>query len=466
MSLFFRPENSVAADFIPFAKDGRFHLFYLRDWRGFEGRRGIPWHQVVTADFVNFEDWGEALACGDETARDHAVFTGSVIEAEGGYHIFYTGHNDRLLPKEVILHATSTDLRTWAKDLRFQMAAPASLDPNDWRDPFVYRDEQSGRYAMLLAARGFEGPSRNRGLTARMESADLRSWNLTQPCWAPNLFITHECPDCFRIGDWWYLIYSTYSDTQQTHYRMSRSPDGPWLAPDTLDGGDSLDGRPHYAAKSAESGGRRYLFGWLATRDHESDAGNWNWGGNLVTHEIVQRPDGTLSAKCPDKVAGAFNKRLPLNARSILGEWDFDGSSATCGGHRMNAALMGSLPDEASVEATFTLAPGTRTAGLLLRSDDALDSYYMVRLEPSRGRVVFDRWPRPADQPIMVERPVSLPSGTRVKLRVIVDGTCAVCYVDDRVALSCRMYDNKGASWGAFVAEGEARIDGLAANRR
>src|SRR5262249_13307817 len=123
----------------------------------------------------------------------------------------------------------------------------------------------------------------------------LEHWALREPLWAPELYITHECPDLFRIGEWWYLLYSTYSERSVTHYRMSRSLQGPWLAPAV----DTFDARAYYAAKSAGVGHQRYLFGWLPTRTHEKDDGEWNWGGQLVVHELLQGPEGLLALRAP-----------------------------------------------------------------------------------------------------------------------------------------------------------------------
>jgi beta-fructofuranosidase len=64
------------------------------------------------------------------------------------------------------------------------------------------------------------------------------------------------------MGDWWYLMFSTFTDRFVTQYRMSRSIEGPWRAPAV----DTFDGRAFYAAKSATDGRRRYLFGWNPTR--------------------------------------------------------------------------------------------------------------------------------------------------------------------------------------------------------
>jgi beta-fructofuranosidase len=99
---------------------------------------------------------------------------------------------------------------------------------------------------------------------------------------------------------------------------------------------------------------------------------------------------------------------------------------------------------------------------LLLRADEALERYYQVRLEPARQRMVVDRWPRPGDQPYLLERSLAMQPGQPVVLRAIVDGTCLVVYANEQVALSCRMYAHRSGHLGLFVAEGEARFDKLA----
>ena len=75
----------------------------------------------MTRDFVTFEDHGEALPRGGDDAQDRSVFTGSVIERDGLFHIFYTGPQ-RDVPRhgaarsKAIMHATSPDLEHWTKD--------------------------------------------------------------------------------------------------------------------------------------------------------------------------------------------------------------------------------------------------------------------------------------------------------------------------------------------------------------
>lgn len=469
MSIFYRPDASVAADFIPFFWNGEYHLFYLRDWRDHQGHgEGTPWFHLVTRDFVHFEDWGEALPRGTKEEQDLYVFTGSAYHADGQFHIFYTGHNHHLKqagkPVQAILHATSPDLRTWTKDPAFFFLSPPELgyEPDDWRDPFIYWDERYQEHGMLLAARNHSGPSRNRGLTALATSKDLKNWTVREPFWAPDEYFTHECPDLFRIGDWWYLVYSTFTERCVTHYRMARSLDGPWLAP----ANDTFDGRAYYAAKTAGDGQRRFVFGWLPTRDKEQDDGGWQWGGELVVHEIFQQPDGTLTVRVPDTVAAAFAESATPAPKPLLGKWRMkpDAISADAVG-RHSMLLLGDLPQECLLETSVTFRKGTYAAGLLLRCDATGDNYYQVRLEPGMQRLVIDRWPRPGDQPFVLERPLAMKPGKPVKLKVLVSGTNLVVYANDSVALSCRMYQHRQGQWGLFVTEGRASFSVAARTR-
>ena len=66
---------------------------------------------------------------------------------------------------------------------------------------------------------------------------------------------------------------------------------------------------------------------------------------------------------------------------------------------------------------------GPRACGLLLHASDDGEAAYYIRLEFLRNRLVFDRWPRPGDQPFMVEleRPVDLTDAGAVELAVLID---------------------------------------------
>lgn len=310
--LFYKPHDGWLADVIPFYEDGEFKLLYLKDWRNPEAHgEGTPWFLLGTKDFLSFTEYGEVLPRGGRGDQDLYIYTGCILKVEGVYHIFYTGNNFHYpaqgKKQQAVMHATSTDMIHWSKIAADTFFAPEDrYEPHDWRDPFVFWNEEAGEYWMLLAARLKEGPANRRGCVALCASPDLQAWEVRDPFWAPYLYTTHECPDLFRIGEWWYLVYSTFSDRTVTHYRMSRSLAGPWVAPEN----DTFDNRAFYAAKTWTDGESRYAFGWNPTREGEHDQGTWQWGGHLVVHELVQQPDGSLLVKAPDSIAAAFTREV------------------------------------------------------------------------------------------------------------------------------------------------------------
>ncbi|MCW3096663.1 MAG: hypothetical protein JWL77_2281 [Chthonomonadaceae bacterium] len=463
--LFYRPKDAWAADFILFFDGERFRLFYLLDWRDREGHgEGTPWYQISTTDFVHFEEHGEMLARGTEAEQDLYVFTGCVLSAEGHYHIFYTGHNphfDRLgKPVQAVMHAMSDDLLHWRKIPEDTFFAPSEgYEKNDWRDPFVFWNEEEGEWWMLLAARLDRGASRRRGCVALCTSRDLKRWEVSEPFWMPDLYITHECPDLFQMGDWWYLVWSEFSDRHVTRYRMSRSLNGPWTAPEN----DTFDGRAYYAAKSASDGKRRFLFGWNPTRDTQKDyEGRWQWGGNLVVHELVQEADGALNVCVPETVCHAFSEPVPFTLSNEFGTKILSDARIELNASESYMALQSETPTQRLLlEATVSFQAPTRGCGLLLRTSADWQTGYQIRLEPGRQRLVLDSWPRPGDIPFMVEleRPLTLEPDTPITFQVLVDGSLCEVYVDHKVALSARLYNLSAGGWGIFVQEGHATFD-------
>jgi beta-fructofuranosidase len=448
----YKPADGWAADFIPFFWEGDYHLFYLKDYRdAAKMGEGTPWFHLTTRDFVHFNELGECLPRGSVEEQDLYVFTGSALVGEGCFHIFYTGHNPHLRragrPEQAVMHAVSDDLLTWRKlpeDTFF--APPDRYEANDWRDPFVFWNAEAGEYWMLLAARLKEGPERRRGCTALCSSPDLRHWTVREPLYAPGLYYTHECPDLFHSGGWWYLLFSEFSEACLTRYRMARSLSGPWLTP----ADDALDGRAFYAAKTAAGAAQRYLFGWNPTRGGETDSGAWQWGGSLAVHELFQRADGSLGARIPSTVHEFLSPPVEVKAPLRL-----DGTG------KFAQLRLGELPDCARIRLRLRFSESTRTCGIFLRGSEDGNAGYFLRLEPQRGRVVFDLWPRPGDQPFLtgLERPLVLKAGEPVEIELYVNGTLCEAYLNGEVALSARMYEQQGEGWGVFASEGVLDIE-------
>ena len=465
--IFYGPQDAGVGDVIPFFVQGEFKLFYLHNRRVRGSTEQEPgWYLLGTQDFVQYQEYGSCKIPGG---------TGAVLDVDGVFHLFYC-----IFPqgRQIVCHATSSDLLHWEKHPEEDFGPdPEYYAPEDWRDPFVFWNETAGEYWMLLAART-RSPYGRGGCVGLCVSQDLKQWLGRPPLYAPNLYRSAaECPDLFRMGDWWYLVYSTYTDRFVTHYRMSRSAHGPWIAPPEA----TFDGRAFYAAKTWSDGRQRFLFGWNPTRTENmfnwnppgysgKDFNTWDWGGHLVVHEIVQAMDGTLHVRLPDRIAAQFQQEQPLVFRPALGDWRQVNNGYTgVSPHGFACAMGGLLPQCCLVSGRFQFKSGTRRFGILLRATETLEQGYHVQFAPDRNRVVFksDVFPDEHGGKILpyeveLERPMVLQPNQVYTLKLVIDDTICEIYINDQVAMSVRMYDLQEGNLALFVVDGEASFEDMA----
>ena len=99
----------------------------------------------------------------------------------------------------------------------------------------------------------------------------------------------------------------------------------------------------------------------------------------------------------------------------------------------------------------------------MLRMGPDYESGYTLRIEPQRQRLVFDTWPRPGDLPFMpgLERPLEVQPGKPVHMQIFINDSLAEVYVDEKVAMSVRMYDHPDGEWGIFASQGQVDVTGI-----
>jgi len=451
--LYYQPAGYWFGDCMPFYHDGKFYLFHQRDSR-IPGPFGEPfgWALARTSDFAHYEDLGESLERGGDDAQDQFIFAGSLFEANGTFYALYTGYN-RDYPRQgkasqVLMIATSTDLIHWHKTSDKLVVPQDGYDPMEWRDPYVFWHADTEEYIMILGARKLDGKKIRTGRTVYFTSQDLKSWDFKGDFWAPDLFYMHEMPDIFKLGDYWYLLTTEYSDKSKTIYRMSKTLEGPWLAP--VD--DAFDGSAYYAARSYSDGERRYLFGWVPTKENDDDARSWQWGGTLVVHEVYQRADGTLGVQPPEGVAKAFaQEQALLDIPLVLATQD------SCA----SAGLAANTVDLFKLELQVEYSAGTRAFGIRLCEDEATGAAYEFIFQLGENRVSFGKTPSMPLTSYMnkgIERPLSLASRRKYTIQVIVDDTIATLYVDG-VALNTRMYAKPGRAISVYAVDGSLTVD-------
>lgn len=327
-STYYTPAIGTVGDPMPFFDPNTksFKVLYLQEYAQNDPNCYHPIWGVETTDCANYSSLGEVLPCGTNALEaDAALGTGCSVysPADKLYYIYYTGHGYRDgQQREVILRATSSDYKTWTKDLHWTInGADYGYSVSDFRDPQIFCDDE-GLYHMVIASCG------NLKL-AEFTSADLKEWkhagDFSNMLW-DRVF---ECPDIFKMGDWWYLTYFEQNNVgwcRKMKYFKGRTLDdlrqaitGP-VWPDRFEG--NIEGRGLYAAKTASDGENRYAWGWCPTRkgataqerninvaeDRESD-----WSGSMVCHRLIQNADGVLTLGPVKGIADKYNKEVALN---------------------------------------------------------------------------------------------------------------------------------------------------------
>lgn len=474
-NIFYKPKDGWVGDTIPFAHDGKFYIYYLHDERkgNTQDEYGYrtSWNLLITEDWVNVKDCKVVLPVGEYDDADYACYTGSVIEGnDGNFHMFYTAQNNYNpkyhrdgKPLQYVAHAISTDLINWEKLPELTFGADERIyEPFDWRDPFVFYNEEEKCFDMLLAARLRGASEKNGGCVGLCRSYDLLHWEAKEPFYNPESYMTHECPDLFKLGNKWYLVYSTFSEKFVTHYRMSDKLSGPWTSPIE----DTFDGRAFYAAKTAQVGDKRMAFAWVPTKRGESDFGQYEWGGNFIAHEINQTTDNKLTVKPAEGLINMFNNEFVNEKLNKVEIENYEGEKSY---------VIDGMKDTCMIEAVIEFSEGVRSFGIGLRQDSALANGYYLRFEPFYNRIVADMWPRrirgvnqwyvDGDKPFMVEleRPFDYKSlkDNKVHIRVVADGSIICLYVNDITALTMRAYNLNRTNWGFFVKDGSIRVSDI-----
>lgn len=325
--LFYKPYVGYVGDPMPFYDpvDKDFKILYLQDYRPNQAFTYHPIWCVSTKDAASYTSLGEIISCGTANELDAAIGTGSTIYDNGVYYTFYTAHSPGMEITggigEAIMLATSTDFKTWTKDRQLLIWGEEEYSAKDFRDPLVFKGDD-GIFHMLISTK-----KEGKGVLAEYTSKDLHNWT------SAGVFMTmmwdrfYECPDLFKMGEWWYLIYSEQADfMRKVQYFKGRSLEelkactandaGIW--PDNHEG--IMDARGLYAGKTASDGENRYIWGWCPTRAGSNNINNNDWAGNLIAHKLVQNNDGTLSLCEVPAIKSLFPEGKSFENLTLQGE--------------------------------------------------------------------------------------------------------------------------------------------------
>lgn len=479
-----KPTDNVGGvgDPMPFydAKNSEFKVLYLQDYANNKAYCFHPYWGLKTKDCSSYESLGEILSAGsNDFQQDAALGTGCCFynEADGLYYIYYTGENGKCTNRQVVMRATSPDFKTWTRDNLWQLNGPEyGYNGFDFRDPQIFKGDD-GKFHMVIATRPQAGGN---GIFAEFVSADMKSWeNAGSFPMVWDRFC--ECPDVFKMGDWWYLVYSESFQTswsRKVKYMMADSwenlkkcfndPGANW----PKDGREGvLDSRAFYAGKTASNGTDRYIWGWcpyrpvddIDVRNINVGAGDGNepkWGGALVCHKVLQHEDGTLTLTAVPSLNNKYNK--PQTVREMESKGYANGKLTGEGAY----VLYNRLGYHNHMSFTVKTAGNTDKFGVsLFRGSDSKKYYTMVFNPEGENDRKINMEQEGAEGKGFIEAVDSYkfqrPADNVYNIDIYTDNSVFVIYVNDNICYTMRLYGIQKNCWSINNYGGEIEVSNL-----
>ena len=471
-STFYKPSVGFVADPMPFydPKAGDFKIMYLQEYRPNRPDTYHPFWCVQTEDGASYKSLGEMIPTGAADEQDAALGTGSVFynEADQTYYAFYTGHaahaeNTGYL--EAVMLATSKDFKTWTKDRSFLLKGEETYSHNDFRDPMVFKGDDGKFHMVVSTKRG------GKGAIAEYVSDDLRSWTNTGDFMNMMWDRFYECPDVFKMGDWWYLVYSEmHNALRKVQYFKGRTLEelksctindaGIW--PDSHEG--FLDSRGLYAAKTASDGTDRYIWGWCATRAGEDNSAQLEWGGSLVAHKLIQHEDGTLTLGEIPAIAAKYSKSRDLKLKSSEGMAKLEGSNLSLEGQ--SAAVFGRLGKHNRITFSVKTNGNEDNFGVSFGRGSDVGKWYslVVNAESDTNRKINMEEQGPEGRGFLVNQDgyiFSRPDDNVYNVTILTDNSVCVVYINDVAAYTNRIYGMSQNCWSINSYGGKVEVSDI-----
>jgi beta-fructofuranosidase len=342
--------------------------------------------------------------------------------------------------------ATSADgLLTWEKHPANPVIAgpPAELAAgaeNDFRDPYVWREDEAWHLVLGCKQKG-QG-----GMILRYRSADLVQWEYVGVLWRGDQHQTEpvpsgtmwECPNYYMLDGRRVLIYSAYSSIERVQYPVyyaASDGDQPF-APNAQ--GILVHGPAFYAPHGRRlADSRTVLWGWLKEASPEAMQVEMGWSGTLTLPLVLTgRPDGGVGVQPADEV------------KSLRGRyWSLDDATA--------GAIRGDC-----LELEAALRPGS--GGLRLRAAPNGAEHTDIRYDAERQQVVVDTRAASLNDKVTggaYTLPARPDANGQVRLRLFLDRSVLEVFTPEGGCLAARIYPTREDSLGVSAAGDVAALE-------
>ncbi len=224
----YAPIGKVLWDYWFIKQGDTHHLFHLQaDPSNDSSKRytdGVSIGHAVSKDYIHWTQLPTALKPGaNGNWDDKNLWSGCVAEKDGLFYLYYTGKNSAHGMENIqkIGVAVSFDLQTWTKHPKNPILETDSqyydIDNNlnaigkigAWRDPFVFKDPNSGKRYMTISSRIKGSNKEYNACVGLADSENMIDWNILPPIFSPGIYDEIEVTRVIYHAGLYYLFFST-----------------------------------------------------------------------------------------------------------------------------------------------------------------------------------------------------------------------------------------------------------------
>lgn len=365
---------------------------------------------------------------------------------------------------EAIMHATSTDLKNWTKIYSDTFFASSQYSKNDFRDPYVFYNQDDNKYWMLITTR-----KDDTGVIAKYTSDDLKNWTdggvfFTNDMNNSNL----ECPTLIKYGSYWYLTFSDQSNPDPygnriVHYRKTNSLNEPFTKPER----DNFDGNGFYAGKlEKDSENNLYLFGWTPTKLNYNDSDSYDWAGNLVVHQIKQSANGDLYPTPVESVVNKINHFVNFIEVNKTKTVTKNNNDYFFSGNGYESVTFSEINGTNKITGKINTKSKNNKFGFMFNTGDNGKAPLNIVFNHELGRLEFYNVSTDGSLgQLQSTKPVTIANNATLDFTILINDSVAVLYVNNEAAFSTRMYNMQNHRWGIFSVDSDITLSNLQLNK-
>lgn len=414
---------------------GEWHLFYQHNPYGPLWDK-MHWGHAVSSDLIHWSDLPLALTPTPGGPDEAGCYSGCAIDHDGIPTFVYTGTRGAHNEIQTQCLASSDDgLLTWRKYAHNPVLSevpPVAGQTQDFRDPFVWREEEA--WYMVLGSRIQDVG----GAIFLYCSQDLINWEYLHPLLIGDIKrngVVWECPNFFKLDDRWVLIISVYTleRVNKVIYFVGNYENHQFtpISEGVLDYGQL------YAPLSTlDDQNRRVLIGWVREARAPEIMQAAGWSGLQSIPRLLRLDSESRLHMTPINLDSIRGKHHHYEARSVDQRVVLDADGLAL-----------------DIEAVFE-QQASGYCGIALACTEDGSEYLLVFYDSAQRLMV-----RYAGQERWVAH--QLAPQERLHLRILLDGSVAEIIANERTSLTARLYPPQATDGGVQIIGQGAQLHRL-----